>query len=165
MGPRHELLLAAAILAAGCGTMVYDNVIVITVADPSHRLGTAPVEVSVFDKTMGYGEDWAAKKMGPTTEAKPYTANLVTSGAATVFDPPRPKEIVLSIAVPALETKGYYILSLAPADHPKGEERAWFCEYGSFFPSKGAASVPVRYTATPEPKGWRLALQIQVPGG
>src|SRR5262245_21736334 len=128
MAGRLLLLLFVMLAGSGCGTLVYDNVIVITVADPSHRLGSGPLQVSVFDKTMGYGEDWAAKKMGPTSESQPCSAPLVTSGAATVFDPPRPKEIVVSIAVPALEARGYYILSLEPAAKPRGEERAWFCE-------------------------------------
>jgi hypothetical protein len=163
MDRRSHFLLAIAVLASGCGTMVYDNVVIVTVSDPSHRLGTAPLEVSVFDKTMGYGKDWVATKMGLTSEAKPYTATLVTSGAATIFDPPRPKSIVVSIAIPALESRGYYILSLEPASRPSGEERAWFTEYGSFFPTKDASSVPVRYKATPEPKGWRLQLDFRIP--
>jgi hypothetical protein len=111
---------------------------------------------------MGYGEDWAKKTMGVTAEGAPYTTKLTTSGAATVFDPPRPKTVEVSFAVPALESRGFFVLELTPAERPNGEGRAWFCAYGSYFPVEGASFVPVRYRSTPDPHGWRIELDVVV---
>ena len=154
--------LAIAATLVGCGTAVYSNPIIIRVIDPSHRLGAAPIQVSAFDKHMGYGEDWVKKTMGVTAEGAPYTTALTTSGAAMAFDPPRPKTVEVSFAIPALESRGFFVLELAPAEWPNGEGRAWFCAYGSYSPVEGASFVPVRYRSSPDPRGWRIELDVVV---
>jgi hypothetical protein len=151
----------ATILVSGCGTEVYRNPIFVRVVDRSHRLGPEPIQVGIFDKQMGYGKDWVAQWLGPSTERAPYSKTLTTTAAATIFDPPRPRTLEISFAMPALDSTGFYVLSLEAA-RPLGDAKAWYCAYDSYFPAADAPSIPVRYRMTPAEHGWRVDLDVLI---
>ena len=142
---------------------VYNHTVEVVVSDPSRRLGPPPIEVSVFDRTMGSTGDWARKFMGPTSEAAPYKAPYTSMKTVTIFDPPRPPELEVSVAVPAYESRGYFSVLLKPGSARSGEQRATFVPYGDAFPAEEAPTLTVQYTATPEPKGWHVTLRLVVP--
>ena len=166
--PRTALGVLALIFALpvlGCGTVVYQHTVEVLVSDPSRRLGPPPIDVSVFDRRMGYSEDWARKFMKPTSDAAPYKAPYTSMKTVTIFDPPRPADLEVALALPSYESRGYFALILTPGSATSGEKRAGFVPYGDFFPAEQAPTLSVQYTATPEPKGWHIVLRLLVPPG
>lgn len=155
------LLLAA--VASGCGTVVYSHTIEVRVSDPSKRLGASPIEVSIFDPQMGGTAEWARKTMAPTSETAPYVVPYTSISAATALDPPRPREFTLALYVPAFETRGAFTLRVRPADSPSGELPFGFLAFSDNLPSSDVPRLTCRYTATPAPKGWKLAVTVLVP--
>ena len=159
----RPLLAVLSLAFLGCGTVVYRHTVEVVISDPSHRLGQSPVDVSVFDQRMGSTADWARRWMGPTSDAAPYRVPFRTTSAATIFDPPRPDKVELALAVPRLEERGFFTLIVSPRPHASGQVKAAFVPYGDYFPAENALTLPVQYTATPEPKGWHLVIRLLVP--
>jgi hypothetical protein len=159
------LLGALVVLLLGCGTAVYKHTIEVVVNDPTRRLGPPPIDVSVFDKQMGYSSDWARKFMGPTSDDAPYTVPFSSQKTVTILDPPRPNELSLGFALPAYESRGYFWLLMNPGSKASGELRAAFIPYGEYFPPQQTTTMTVQYTAKPEPKGWHVMLRLLVPPG
>ena len=157
------VLGALVVFLLGCGTAVFQHTIEVVVSDPGHRLGPPPVDVSVFDKQMGYSSEWAKKFMRPTSDAAPYKTPFTSQKTVTMFDPPRPNELSLGFALPAYEQRGYFWLLMNPATKASGELRAAFIPYGEYFPSPETTTMTVQYTAKPEPKGWHVMLRLMVP--
>ena len=81
----------------------------------------------------------------------------------TIFDPPRPADLEVAVAIPKYESRGYFAVLLQPGSAASGEQRAGFVPYGDFFPADQAPTLTVQYTATPEPKGWHVVLRLLVP--
>ena len=165
-----HLLIAGALVALGLSvlgsrTVVYRHTVEVLVSDPTGRLGSPPVEVSVFDRRMGTTGDWAREWMGPTSDDAPYTVSYTSSSVATLFDPPRPAEVDLALAVPSYEARGFFTLVLKPRSRSSGEQPAAFVPYGDFFPADRAPTLTVRYAAKRQPNGWRLVLTVLVPPG
>jgi hypothetical protein len=160
---RAAVVAVLGLSVPGCGTVVYQHTVEVLVSDPSRRLGPPPIDVSVFDRQMGSTGDWAKKWMGPTSDQAPYETQHTSTKTVTIFDPPRPPDLEVSVAVPAYESRGYFWLLLKPGSSPSGEQRAGFVPYGDSFPADQVPTMTVQYTATPEPKGWHLVLRLQVP--
>ena len=156
---------ALALSVLGCGRAVYRHTVEVLVNDPARRLGPPPVDVSVFDKQMGYSSDWARKFMGPTSDDAPYKTPYTSTKTVTIFDPPRPSELGVSVALPSYESRGYFWLLMNPGSSRSGEQRAAFVPYGDYFPAEQAPTLTVQYTATPESKGWHVVLRLMVPSG
>ena len=105
MGLTMGLLGIPALLLAGfaliaCGNAVFNHTVDVVVSDPTHKLGSEPLEVSVFDSRMGSTSDWARKFMGLTSDSAPYRTPYTSMKVVTIFDPPRPDELELALALP-----------------------------------------------------------------
>jgi len=160
-------LYAAAVVAIGlamlgCGTVVYKHTVEVLISDPAHRLGSPPYDVSVFDYRMGSTSDWARKWMGPTSDAAPYRVEYSSTSVATIFDPPRPDKFELAVAVPSLETRGFFTLSVHPQPNRSRRQPAGFVAYMDNFMGQ-APTLTVEHTATPAPHGWHLVIRLVVP--
>ena len=156
------LLLAGFALIA-CGNAVFNHTVDVVVSDPTHKLGSEPLEVSVFDSRMGSTSDWARKFMGLTSDSAPYRTPYTSMKVVTIFDPPRPDELELALALPKLESRGFFWVKLRPGAARAGTERAGFAPYHEFDRIDPVPRLDVQYTATPEPKGWHLVLRLLVP--
>jgi len=155
-------VLVAGVAMIACGNAVFSHTIDVVVSDPDHRLGTEPLEVSVFDSRMGSTSDWARKFMGVTSDAKPYRTPFTSMKVVTLFDPPRPDELELALALPKFEPRGFFWLRLEPRAAPSGTERAAFGPYNEGTKIDPVPRLDVQYTATPEPKGWHVVLRLLV---
>ena len=162
----RRLLTAAAlsITLAGCGTAVYTHQIDVTINDPSNRLGLGPapaVEVSVFDHTMGYSEEWARRTMGVAAPGAPYPGKLSDTATKMFYDSSLPADMSAGLFLPALTKDGAFILEIHPVEGP---EQALTLPYRSFV---GAAAevqlLPARVTSKAADKGWTITLAIDVP--
>lgn len=159
---RLPLIAAALSIAlAGCGTAVYTHKIEITINDPSNRLGAAPVEVSVFDHTMGYSEEWARKTMGKAAPGAPYAGEVSDTATKTAFDTSLPADMSAGLFLPALTKDGAFILEIRPVEGP---EQAATLPYRSFFGEKAdVLPLSARFTSQGADKGWTIKLTIDVP--
>lgn len=128
---RHllPLLVFSIAAAAGCGTGVYNHRIEVTLNDPSNRLGPAPVEVSVFNKTQGSSEDWARRTMGTTAPGAPYVGEVGATDTKMVYDRTPPTDVAAGLALPSLETGGYFVFNVRPAE---GIEQTTMLTYASY---------------------------------
>ena len=168
MGLTMGLLGIPALLLAGfaliaCGNAVFNHTVDVVVSDPTHKLGSEPLEVSVFDSRMGSTSDWARKFMGLTSDSAPYRTPYTSMKVVTIFDPPRPDELELALALPKFESRGFFWVKLRPGAARTGTERAGFAPYHEFDRIDPVPRLDVQYTATPEPKGWHLVLRLLVP--
>jgi hypothetical protein len=159
------LLLTCLLTSAACGTVVFVHTIEVRVSDPSGRLGSAPVEVSVFDNQMGQSAEWAQRTMGTTRPDAPYVGRVSSTTAKMIFDHSLPERITISLAVPVYEPDGYFVLELAP---PTSEERvvaAPFVPYGASFAEGGSGVMPLRLRVRSEKDeaGWSVRVTIEVP--
>ena len=163
---RHAFRAVARVVPGvaliGCGMVVYKHTIEVVVSDPDQRLGPAPIDVSVFDFRMGSTADWARKTMGPTSDAAPYTTPFTSMRVATILDPPRPDSFELALAVPKLESRGYFVLSLEPGSRRTSEQLAAFVPYTDSFPADQVPKITMQYNATPQEKGWHVTLRVLV---
>lgn len=164
---RSSLVIATltALLTAACGTAVFEHRFEVTVSDPTGRLGAGPVEVSVFDKIMGYSEGWARQTMGVATASRPYSGTVGAQGAGFIWGTPLPANVVAGLAIPAVETSGYFVLDIKPVRGAAQAASLPFARYDAFFPEEGSRVPPlaVRYEAEPADKGWRIRLTVEVP--
>lgn len=168
-----RLLLVVAIIATGCGTASYTHDMTVLIDDPSGRLGAGSVEVSLFDPGMGSSSDWARKTMGTASVGAPYEGTLSTTRVRTFLSEDLPGQIVVALAIPAYEERGYFVASIAP--DPKAEKTivAPFVPYGGPRRSEevrggpGAAGevapLPVYYTSRPGEQGWQIAMRVELP--
>ncbi|MCC7044937.1 MAG: hypothetical protein IT183_13820 [Acidobacteria bacterium] len=164
-GLLRLLLLACLVTSTACGTVVFVHTIEVRVSDPSGRLGSAPVEVSVFDNQMGQSAEWARRTMGTAGPDTPHVGQVSSTTARMIFDNSLPERVTISLAVPAYEPGGYFVLQLAP---PVSEERvvaAPFVPYGASFAEGGSGvmPLPLRVLSEKDETGWRVRVTIEVP--
>jgi hypothetical protein len=153
------------VVSSACGTAVFDHVIEVQVSDPSGRLGSARVEVSVFDNQMGQSAEWARRTMGTATPGGPYIGQVSSTAAKMIFDDSLPERLTVALAVPAYEPNGYFLLQLAPPSAEETTVAAPFVPYGAYFSEGGTttAPLPMRVRGETEAKGWKVRVTIDVP--
>src|SRR5262245_58760690 len=111
----RAVAFAFALAATGCGTAVFDHRFDVTVNDPCGRLGPGPVDVSIFDKVMGYSEEWARKTMGTATSARPYSGTVSATATRWITDCcSLPPTVVAGLALPAIQKDGYFVVDIQP---------------------------------------------------
>lgn len=157
-------MTAAAILLTGCGTTVVENEFAVTVDDPSARLGTGPVEISVFDSLMGSSDEWSRKTMGTATGTVPYTTTIASTTTKMIGDGSPVKTITAGLAIPALQPKGYFALDLTPIEGETTTISAPFVGYYDYDPSSGAvAPLPLQITSTANGNSWLIKIRVSIP--
>ena len=157
------LSLAALVLLGGCGTAVYKHQIELSIDDPSARLGSEPVRVSIFDHQMGYSREWAEKGAGTTSPGKPFRAEY-TQTAGAYIGSGLPKSVGLSFIIPKLDEDGYWFIDLAPAAGAEVSGHAGYTSFGEYFPStERPRALPVRYVAEEGDDGWIIRMTVSIP--
>ncbi len=159
------ILLVAVMALSGCGTATYTHDITIVVDDPSGRLGPGPVDVSIFDHDMGSSMEWARKTMGPASKEAPYKTTFVTTRVRTVLSEDLPGQVVVAIAIPAYETRGYFLASIAPDPAAEKTIVAPFVMFGRDPADEAVAPLPVHYTSQPGDRGWQIGIRVEIPEG
>ena len=151
--------------SASCGTAVFDHVVEVRVADPTGRLGVPPIEVSIFDKQSGQSEEWAHRTIGKAGPNSPYVGKVWSTATKTIFDSSLPKRVEMGLAVPAYESRGYFVLALEPAAGEEQRVTAAFAPYGAYFADANSEIVPLplRVRSEKGKKGWLIHVTIDVP--
>ena len=157
------ILLVAVMALSGCGTATYTHDI--TIDDPSGRLGPGPVDVSIFDHDMGSSMEWARKTMGPASKEAPYKTTFVTTRVRTVLSEDLPGQVVVAIAIPAYETRGYFLASIAPDPAAEKTIVAPVVMFGRDPAAEAVAPLAVHYTSQPGDRGWQIGIRVEIPEG
>lgn len=158
----------SAMLLAGCGTVVVENTFTVRVEDPSGRLGTDDVAVSVFDPTMGDTNDWAGESLGLTTPAQPYRRQLPTTATKLVGDSSPPTRVTAGVYLPQFDPTGYYLIAFDPVAGQTIDYAAGYVTYDYSWETSGAArptAPPLPMTITAEAAGnaWELGVEVRIP--
>lgn len=157
------LFLAALVLAGGCGTAVYKHQIELSIDDPTARLGSEPLRVSIFDHQMGYSREWAEKGAGTTSPGNPYRTEYTQTTSAYIGSG-LPKRVDVSFVIPKLDETGYWFITLAPVAGVEASGAAGYTTFGQYFPStERPQSLPVRYAAEEGKDGWIIRMTVSVP--
>jgi hypothetical protein len=120
--------------------------------------------VSIFDKVMGYSEEWARRTMGVATAAAPYSGEVTTMPTKWIWDSTLPPRVVAGLAVPGIERNGYFVMDIEAARGPARKATLPFAPYGEYFPEGNQVTpLPVRIESEPAGKGWRIRLTVEVP--
>ena len=161
-----RVLIAAALAlgASACGAMVFEHRVDVSVRDGSGHLLDRPVEVSIFDTTMGSSDEWARKTAGPSTAAAAYVGRVTEVATRTIFDRSLPASISAGLAIPEYSTVGYFALRLEP--QPGAEqtiELPFFLYNPDVRPDAPVPPLPARVSATAMDKGWLIRLAVTLP--
>ena len=158
------VLVLFALVSTACGTAVYEHRFEVAVNDPQNRLGPPPVDVSIFDSSMGRSEEWARKTIGRSSPGQPYIGQTSSTAAKMVYDSSLPASVTAGLFLPGLEKAGFFMLSVATADGP---ERATTLKYASFnVPTAEEDKIQpltARFSSVPAKKGWTIRLTVDVP--
>lgn len=154
---RRTLLGIGLLAAAGCGTAVYDHTIEVTALHGAAET----TQVGVFDRQMGYSQDWAHRALGPSSASEPHVGRISTTATVTIADSKQARPVTLSLAVPEITDDGYFQLTI---DQPLRQQlrQAQFCNYGAYFPEADAAAIPLTVTAAATDGRWKIQLGVDV---
>lgn len=153
---------------AGCGTVVFDNRFAVTVNDPSGRLGTDRVAVSVFDPQMGDTRDWAEQFAGVSTPESPYRRDLPQTGTRMIGDSSPPSRITAGVYLPQFDDTGYYVIALDPVAGTSQDYQAGYVTYDYSWETSGkkrptAPPLPMTITTGDNGNGWDVEVTVQIP--
>ena len=151
---------ASAIALAGCGTKAVANEVLVSVDRSSGAVGPGPVEVAVFDTTMGRSSEYGAQWMGTTTETAPYRGTVSTTVTRMIGDSSPPERLDLGLVVPAIAPRGFFAVSVTPETGPGAEIEAPFVPDFAYDEAADGPVAPLRVSIAREAVGdtWRVTL-------
>lgn len=154
--------LVATVLT-GCGTALVTNDFSVSFA--GH---TGPVQVSVFDSSMGTSAEWAAQTMGVALTTQPYQTSFKTTATRFVGDNSASESVAAGLYVPQISKAGFWALSIRPVDGQTSTVSAPFVPYWSSSASPGKtgsapSALTVVVTAQQSDLTWDLTLLVHFP--
>ncbi len=160
--------LAAVVVLAGCGTATFDNQVIVTVSDPSGRLGSDQVQVAVFDPMMGDTADWAEQHLGVAAPGAPYRTSVFATDTKMVGDTSPPKSVVLGMYLPQFDDTGFYSISLNPVAGQTLDYEAPYVTYDYSWETTGAKRptgppLPMAITTGQDGDNWQFQIEVQIP--
>lgn len=161
---RALVLFPLVLLLGACGTGVFPLEFSVSLNDPAGLAGKPPVQVSIFDPTMGDTADWAGKTMGTASPGSPYTGGFNTTDTKMVFDSSPPKEVGAGLYLPSYNSNGYFRFRFSPVAGQVQQVNPGFVPWADFYP-EGKSVVPptLRIVSTPKDKGWSFAVTVDMP--
>lgn len=164
------MIIAAASVAVlgGCGTVVFDNRFAVVVDDPSGRLDSDRVEVSVFDPLMGDTADWAEQFAGVSTPQAPYLREMPVTDTKMVADSSPPRRVTAGVYLPQFDDTGYYVIAIDPVDGGTLDYEAGYVTYDYSWETSGAKRptappLPMTITTADNGNGWDLQVEVRIP--
>lgn len=160
--------VVALVSLAGCGTATFDNQVIVSVDDPSGRLGTDQVKVAVFDPMMGDTKDWAQQRMGIAAPGAPYRTSVFATDTKFVGDNSPPRSVRLGLYLPQYDDTGYYAISLEPVDGSIVDVAAPYVTYDYSWETTGkkrptGPPLPLTITTGQDGSNWLLGVVVQIP--
>jgi hypothetical protein len=153
----------AAVALAGCGTKVVSNEVLVSVDRSTDAVGPGPIDVAVFDSTMGSSSEYGARWLGTTTETEPYRADVRTTVTRLIGDGSPPERLDLGLVVPALAPRGYFAVSVTDQTAAAGGVAAPFVPDHAAAEAGDGPVAPLAVAITREAVGdaWRVTLLVR----
>jgi hypothetical protein len=160
---RYGVILAH-LLVSGCGTGVFVHRFEIAVSDPAGRLGSFPIEVGIFDHTMGRSEEWARKTAGTAAPGAPYLGEHRSVESKMVLDSSPATRVAVSVWLPAYEKAGFFQLILEPRAGAEETITLPFVPWGDAYP-EGRKVLPLSAIVRSEAGdgAWIFHITLEVP--
>jgi hypothetical protein len=164
MRSRLLLVMLTHLLVSGCGTGVFVHRFEIAVSDPAGRLGAFPVEVGIFDHTMGRSEEWARKTAGTAAPGAPYLGEHRSVESKMALDSSPATRVAVSVWLPAYEKAGFFQLILEPRAGAEETITLPFVPWGDAY-SEGSKVRPLSAIVRSEPDdgAWSFHITLEVP--
>ena len=163
--PARLLWIAfAVLLLSGCGTGVFTHRFEIAIADPSGRLGAPPLEISLFDWTMGASEEWARKTIGTAAPGSPFKGTYESVETKMMFDSSPAKRVAVALWLPAYEKAGYFAFVLEPIADAEQQVTLPFAPWADFYPEGSkVVPIPARVRSEARDGAWLFHVTLDVP--
>lgn len=164
MHSRLLLVILTHLLLSGCGTGVFVHQFEIAVSDPSGRLGPPPIEVGIFDHTMGRSEEWARKTAGTAAPDAPYRGEHRSVESKLVLDSSPAPRVAVGVWLPAYERAGFFQLILEPKADREEILTLPFVPWADSYP-EGSQVRPLSATVRSEAGAgaWIFQIALEVP--
>ncbi len=154
----------ALLLLSGCGTGVFTHRFEIAIADPSGRLGPPPVEISLFDRTMGASEEWARKTIGTAAPGSPFMGTYESVETKMMFDSSPAKRVAVALWLPAYEKAGYFSFVLEPIAGAEQQVTLPFAPWADFYPEGSkVVPIPARVRSEARDGAWLFHVTLDIP--
>ncbi len=164
MRARLLSLVLVHLVIASCGTGVFVHAFEMAIADPSGRLGSPPVEVGIFDHTLGRSEEWARRTAGTAAPGAPYRGEHRSVESRMVLDSSPASRVAVGLWLPAYERAGFFQLSIEPRAGEVQRVRLPFVPWADSYP-EGSKVVPLSATvrSTAGEGAWVFHVTLEVP--
>lgn len=163
---RARLLALAFVhlAASSCGTGVFVHTFEVVIADPAGRLGPPPVEVGIFDYTMGRSEEWARRTSGTAAPGAPYRGEHRAVESRMVMDSSPAPRVAVGLWLPAYQRAGFFHLIVEPRAGDVQRVTLPFVPWADSYP-EGTKVVPLSATvrSTAGEGAWVFHLTLEVP--
>ena len=164
MRARFLCIAFAQLLLSGCGTGVFTHRFEIALSDPGGRLGAPPVEISLFDRTMGASEEWARKTMGTIAPGAPFVGTYESVETRMIFDSSPAKRVAVALWLPAYEKAGYFSLVVEPAAGGEQHVTLPFAPWADFYPEGSkVVPIPARVRSEGRDGAWLIRVTLDIP--
>lgn len=158
---------ALALVLNGCSMLADpESGFIITIEDPSGRLGPPPWTVAVFNPYLGPEPARATRTTGSAAPDEPF-AILVRSRVENWRIQDRlvgDRSTVFGLVLPSLRADGYW---LARVDHPlsgfDGTGNARFCRWGHVEPDEDSEELAIAMRHRKDAPGLQLETRVRIP--
>jgi hypothetical protein len=163
--PARLLCIAFAhLLLSGCGSGVFTHRFEISVSDPSGRLGAAPFEISLFDRTMGASEEWARNTLGTVAPGAPFTGTYQSVETKMLLDSSPPERVATALWLPAYEKAGYFSVVLEPIAGAEQQVTLPFAPWADVHPEGGRVMpIAARVRSEARDGAWVFHVTLDIP--
>ncbi|MCC7034507.1 MAG: hypothetical protein IT179_16930 [Acidobacteria bacterium] len=164
MRARLLTLVLVHLIVSACGTGVFVHTLEIAVSDPTGRLGPPPVEIGIFDHTMGRSEEWARRTAGTAAPGAPYRGEHRAVETKTVLDSSPSRRVAVGVWLPAYHSAGFFQLVIEPGTNAVQRVTLPFVPWADSYP-EGRTVIPLAATVRSEAVdgAWALRMTIEVP--
>ncbi len=164
MRARFLCMAFAHLLLSGCGTGVVAHRFEITISDPAGRLGAPPIEISLFDRTMGASEEWARKTMGTVAPGAPFVGTYESVETRMMFDSSPARRVAVALWLPADEKAGYFPFVLEPIAGVEQQVTLPFVPWPDSYPEDDTvAPIPARVRSEARDGAWVFHVTLDIP--
>ena len=158
------LCAVSSLLLTGCGTGPFTHRFEIAIADPSGRLGAPPVEISLFDRTMGASEEWARRTAGTVAPGAPFIGTYESVETKMIFDTTPAARVAVALWLPAYEKAGSFNFVLEPIAGTEQQVTLPFAPWADVYPGGSkVVPIPARVRSEVSEGAWLFHVTLEIP--
>ena len=139
-------LSIAVVMTAACSAFAApESGFIITVEDPSGRLGPAPWKIAIFNPYLGPEEQFAMKFSGTVAPGRPFTIlSRRKEDHWRMSDPLSESDSQFGLVLPTLRSDGYWLARVRrEGESFGGNGLATFCPWGQIVPAANSETLSI----------------------